>query len=90
MIIEKLQDKSELLKAIAHPVRLCIIRRLIEEPCNVSEMHTCLGKPQSTISQHLAKLKAARVIKGERNGTKICYKVIDEQVKKIVAILLPK
>jgi ArsR family transcriptional regulator len=90
MIIEKLQDKSELLKAIAHPVRLCIIRRLIEEPCNVSEMHTCLEKPQSTISQHLAKLKAARVIKGERNGTKICYKVIDEQVKKIVAILLPK
>ena len=90
MINEKLNDKSELLKAIAHPVRLCIIRRLIEEPCNVSEMHACLEKPQSTISQHLAKLKAARVIKGERNGTTICYSVINEQVKEIVAILLPK
>lgn len=82
-----LEDKSELIKAIAHPVRLCIIRRLMENPCNVSEIRACLKKPQSTISQHLGKLKAARVIKGERKGTTICYKVIDEQVKGIVTIL---
>jgi DNA-binding transcriptional ArsR family regulator len=82
-----LEDKTELLKTIAHPIRLCIIRRLIENPCNVSEIHTCLEKPQSTISQHLAKLRAARVIKGERKGTKICYRVISDQVKEIIAIL---
>jgi ArsR family transcriptional regulator len=82
-----LENKTELLKTIAHPVRLCIIRRLIENPCNVSKIHTCLGKPQSTISQHLGKLKAARVIKGERKGTKICYRVISDQVKEIIAIL---
>ncbi len=82
-----LENKTELLKTIAHPIRLCIIRRLIENPCNVSEIHTCLEKPQSTISQHLAKLRAARVIKGERKGTKICYRVISDQVKEIIAIL---
>jgi ArsR family transcriptional regulator len=82
-----LENKTELLKTIAHPVRLCIIRKLIENPCNVSEIHTCLEKPQSTISQHLGKLKAARVIKGERKGTKICYRVISDQVKEIIAIL---
>jgi ArsR family transcriptional regulator len=82
-----LENKTELLKTIAHPVRLCIIRKLIENPCNVSEIHTCLEKSQSTISQHLGKLKAARVIKGERKGTKICYRVISDQVKEIIAIL---
>ncbi len=86
---EKLQNNSELLKVIAHPVRLCIIRRLIKNPCNVSEMHICLAKPQSTISQHLAKLKAARIIKGERNGTHICYRVINEEVKEIISVLFP-
>jgi len=89
MINEKLQNNSELLKVIAHPVRLCIIRRLIEHPCNVSKIHICLEKPQSTISQHLAKLKAARIIKGERNGTHICYRVINEEVKEIISVLFP-
>ncbi len=87
MVNKRIRNKSELLKAIAHPVRLCIIRRLIEKPRNVSEMHSCLKKPQSTISQHLGKLREARIIEGKRNGTHVCYKVINEEVKKIVAIL---
>lgn len=86
---EQLQDKSELLKVIAHPIRICIIRRLIENPCNVNEIHNCLEKPQSTISQHLSKLRAARVIKGERKGNFICYHVINKQVKEIVNLLFP-
>ena len=89
MINEKLQNNSELLKVIGHPVRLCIIRRLIKNPCHVSEIQACLEKPQSTISQHLAKLRAARIIKGERNGTKICYRVINEEVKEIISVLFP-
>ncbi len=87
MVYEKLNYKSEILKVVAHPVRLCIIRKLIEEPCNVSEIHACLEKPQSTISQHLSKLRAAGIIRGERKGTRVCYYVINEQVKKIVHVL---
>ncbi len=87
MVYEKLNYKSEILKVIAHPVRLCIIRKLVEEPCNVSEIYNCLEKPQSTISQHLSKLRAAGIIRGERKGTRVCYYVINEQVKKIVHVL---
>lgn len=77
-------DKSEILKAIAHPVRLCIVKGLIEKECNVSKMQDCLGLPQSTVSQHIAKLKSAGVIEGERNGLEICYRVVNEDVKKII------
>ena len=76
--------KSELLKAMAHPVRLCIIRGLIHNQCNVTKMQECLNLPQSTVSQHLGKLKAAGIIEGERNGLEVCYKVVNPQVINIV------
>jgi DNA-binding transcriptional ArsR family regulator len=50
-------------------------------------MQTCLEVPQSTVSQHLQKLKAARVIEGTRNGIEINYRVCDELVIKLVKAL---
>ena len=82
---EELEEKAEMLKAISHPIRLCIVKRLLEEgEANVTRMQNCLGAPQSTISQHLAKLKAASIIEGVRTGTEINYCVISEDVKNII------
>jgi ArsR family transcriptional regulator len=76
--------KAEKLKALAHPHRLCIVRGLINNSCNVSKIQECLELPQSTISQHLAKLKAVGIIEGVRNGLEVCYSVVDEDVINIV------
>ena len=79
------ETNSELLKALAHPVRLCIVKGLLENgPCNVSNMYNCLEMPQSTVSQHVSKLKAAGIIKGVRNGTEIVYEVSDPKIKKLI------
>ncbi|NEZ47069.1 winged helix-turn-helix transcriptional regulator [Clostridium niameyense] len=81
-------DTAELLKVLAHPVRICIIKGLLEKgKCNVTHMQDCLEIPQSTISQHLQKLRTAGIIKGERNGLEINYCVCDERVKAIVELL---
>ena len=85
----KLIQKSELLKALAHPTRLCIVKDLIAKESNVTSIRECLDLPQSTVSQHLFKLKAAGIIKGEREGLKISYQVINEEVRKITKILFP-
>lgn len=78
-------ETAELLKVLAHPVRLCIVKGLIEKgSCNVSHMQGCLELPQSTISQHLQKLRAARIVKGERNGLEITYSIADERVGKLI------
>ena len=54
MDMNKYNEISEVLKALAHPVRLCIVRGLLEKGgCNVCHMQECLGMPQSTTSQHL-------------------------------------
>lgn len=85
---KKFNETAELLKVLAHPVRLCIVKGLIENgSCNVSHMQGCLELPQSTISQHLQKLRAAGIVKGERNGLEITYSISDERVIKIVDTL---
>ncbi len=86
--IKTFEKKAEKLKALAHPQRLCIVNGLIEGSCNVTKIQECMNLPQSTVSQHLSKLKAAGIIDGERNGLEICYRVIDEDIINIVKILL--
>jgi len=85
---EKYDSIAELLKAIAHPVRLCIIKGLIKKgKCNVSHMQNCLDIPQPTVSRHLQMLKNAGIIKGERNGLEINYTVCNKKVIEIINLL---
>ena len=86
--IKKYTDRADMLKALAHPVRLCIVRGLIEKGgCNVGRMQECLAAPQSTISQHLQKLRAAGIISGTRSGLEINYRVCDQRAVELVRIL---
>jgi len=80
---------AETLKAIAHPVRLCIIKGLLEKgSCNVSFMQDCLDLPQSTVSQHLQKLRALGIVETERNGLEINYSVKDKKIKHLIQLFL--
>ena len=81
---------GEILKALAHPARLRIVIGLLKDECNVAQIQKVLRLPQSTISQHLKILKNAGIIKGRREGTKTCYRVVDARVRKIVEIIKKK
>lgn len=86
--LAKMEKKAEVLKAIAHPVRLCIVTGLISEKgCSVSRIHGCLELPQSTVSQHLAKLKNAGIVEGRRDGLVVSYYVINQEVIDIINCL---
>jgi len=84
------EQVSEILKALAHPARLKIVSGLLKNECNVAQIQRVLGLPQSTISQHLRILKNAGIIKGRREGNKICYRVIDARGRRIVDIVKSK
>lgn len=82
---ERLKGAAELLKVLAHPVRLCIVKGLMEKgECNVSYMQLCLDTPQSTVSQHLQKLRAAKIIEGRRQGLEVYYSLCNQQAAEIV------
>ena len=80
---------ADMLKAIAHPVRLCIIKGLLDKgSCNVTYMQECLALPQSTVSQHLQKLRSLGIVETERNGLEIIYSVKDDTIKQLITLLL--
>jgi DNA-binding transcriptional ArsR family regulator len=82
-------ETAEMLKVLAHPVRLCIVNGLLGKgECNVSHMQDCLGIPQSTLSQHLQRLRSAKLIECKRNGLEINYSICDERVRELVKVLL--
>ncbi len=83
----KFDEIAELLKALAHPIRLCIVKGLLENSCNVSNMQECLNIPQSTVSQHISILKTRGIIKGTRNGTEINYSVNNPLIKELIGVL---
>ena len=90
-IIEEIsfvEEKAKILKALSHPIRMCIVMGLLEkEGCNVSKMQECLDIPQSTLSQHLIKLKDLKIIRGERDGLNINYYVVNEDARNIIRTL---
>ena len=87
----ELARAAEMLKALSHPVRLCIVRGLWQSGgCNVAHMQQCLEAPQSTISQHLAKLRAVGIIEGERNGLEVVYRLKSRAVEQLLEGLFRK
>lgn len=86
--LDILHETADLIKALAHPVRLCIVKGLIEKgECNVSYMQFCLDIPQSTVSQHLQKLKSAGIIEARRNGLEVYYMVCNNKAAELVKVL---
>jgi ArsR family transcriptional regulator len=68
------EELAALAKAIAHPVRLQIIRLLSRRTaCVCGEIVDALPLAQSTVSEHLRILKQAGLIKGEVDGPRVCY-----------------
>jgi DNA-binding transcriptional ArsR family regulator len=62
------------MKALAHPARIAILQELIRtNACVCGELVNDLGLAQATISQHLKELKSAGLIKGQIEGTRVCY-----------------
>lgn len=86
--IELYTKKSELLKALAHPIRMCIVRGLLKQgSCNVAHMEECLNVSQSAVSQHLTKLKAAGILRVKRTGNSNMYEVADPEVIRLIVCL---
>ena len=65
---------SHLLKALAHPARIAILRMLAKRnTCICGEIVDALPLSQATVSQHLKALKNAGIICGEIDGPRTCY-----------------
>jgi ArsR family transcriptional regulator len=68
--------QARILKALAHESRLTIVQRLASGPCSVKELVSLIGRDQSTVSKHLAVLKAAELVDSERKYRTVEYSLV--------------
>jgi ArsR family transcriptional regulator, zinc-responsive transcriptional repressor len=79
-----LEAASELLRALASPVRLGIVRELAAQGRAVHELVKALGVSQPLVSQHLRVLRTSRIVTARRHAREIEYSLTDEHVAHIV------
>ncbi len=69
------EARARILKALAHPSRLFIIDRLSRRDYCVQELAEMVEADISTVSKHLSVLKNAGIVKDEKEGQKVYYKI---------------
>lgn len=65
--------RADILKALAHPIRILIVEALSHKDSCVSELNALADVDQSTISRHLSRLEHAGIVSEHRVGTKVVY-----------------
>lgn len=75
-------------KALSHPARVAILNLLLKkQACICGDIVDELPLSQSTVSQHLKELKEAGLIKGDIEGSSVCYCVDEKEWNKAKAQL---
>ncbi len=68
--------QARMLKAIAHESRLMIVDRLSRGENSVGELQQLVGGDLSTVSKHLALLRAHGIVGDRREGTTVFYRLL--------------
>jgi ArsR family transcriptional regulator len=76
---------AEVLKAVAHPLRLQIIEVLEDGELSVGEIMDALGEKQAITSQQLNLMKAKGVLASRREGAKVYYRIENPNVVRVLA-----
>lgn len=91
MDISVLRSKADsaagFLKQLANPNRLAILCELLQGERSVGELEAVVGLSQSALSQHLAKLRVAKLVATRRESQTIYYALADPGVSKIIGAL---
>lgn len=82
MGLEELQAK--LFKALGHPIRVKIVKKLMEEDMCACKFISDIDFSQSNLSQHLKILKEAGVVSSEKVGMNVIYSLVNREIAEII------
>lgn len=74
----------EVFRMLADATRVRVLWALTGGELSVNELADLVGKPAPSVSQHLAKLRMARLVRTRRDGTTVYYSLENEHVEQLV------
>jgi DNA-binding transcriptional ArsR family regulator len=74
----------EVFRMLADATRVQLLWALADGELSVNDLADRIGKPGPSVSQHLAKLRMARLVRTRREGTQVFYRLENDHVRQLV------
>lgn len=81
---EQVHLAAETFRMLADPTRIRVLWALLQGESSVACLAELAGAAPTAVSQHLAKLRLAGLVKGRREGTFVYYSAADEHVRRLL------
>ncbi|HKU97688.1 MAG TPA: metalloregulator ArsR/SmtB family transcription factor [Vineibacter sp.] len=85
---DRAMQLADLFRLLGDTSRLRIVAACLEQPTAVSAIADKLDLSLSLVSHHLRLLKAARVVRAERQGKNVFYAADDEHIRRVIVDML--
>lgn len=84
MAEESIAFAVEVFRMLADLTRVRLLWALLDQELSVGELAAVVGKPAAGVSQHLAKLRMARLVRTRRDGTTVFYRLENAHIRQLV------
>ena len=81
---EQVDLAVEVFRMLADATRIKLLHQLLHQERSVNDLAAAIGKAQAGVSQHLAKLRMARLVQSRRQGNQIFYRIESDHVRQLV------
>jgi DNA-binding transcriptional ArsR family regulator len=85
---DRAMQLADLFRLLGDTSRLRIVAACLDAPAAVSAIAERLDLSLSLVSHHLRLLKAARIVRAERQGKNVFYAADDEHIRRVIADML--
>ncbi len=82
---EQVHLAAETFRMLADPTRIRVLWALLQGESSVACLAELAGAAPTAVSQHLAKLRLAGLVKGRREGTFVYYSAANDHVRGLLA-----
>lgn len=84
---DAIDQMADLFHLLGDPTRLRIVLACLTQPTAVGEIAAALALSSSLVSHHLRLLRAARIVKAERQGKQVFYVAADAHISSMLATM---
>lgn len=81
---EEVDLTVEIFRMLADATRIKLLWHLLDGERSVSDLAAAAGKAQTGVSQHLAKLRMARLVHTRRQGNQVFYRIESDHIRQLV------